>query len=72
MSTDTDQRLQVLEERLAFQEHTLQHLDDALASQQQQIISYQEQLRVLLQQIQKLEASMPDGAAPADERPPHY
>jgi len=38
MDTVTDERLLELETRVAFQEDTIQKLDDALASQQQQIM----------------------------------
>ena len=59
-----------LEERLAFQEDTLQKLDEAMAGQQGQLLDLQRQLRLLAEQIRKLEAGMPEGAP--DETPPHY
>lgn len=50
----------------------LQKLDDALASQQQQMMSTERQLKVLTDQLRKLEAVMPGSDFPDDEKPPHY
>ena len=61
-----------LEERLAFQDDTVQKLDDALSLQQRQIMVLEEQLKHLLDQFRKLEASVPDGGSAEDEKPPHY
>ncbi len=72
MANDIEQ----LEEKLAFQEDTLQKLDDALASQQQQILLLEHQVKLLGEQLRKVEdasvGAAPAGAAPADEKPPHY
>ncbi len=66
-------RLDVLEERLAFQEDTIQKLDDAMASQQQQIMLMQRQLELIGEQLKQLEKVQAEGpSAPQDERPPHY
>lgn len=67
---DIEQRIMALEERLAFQEHALQKLDDALADQQQQLLTTERRLQLLLDQLQKLESSLP--VSEADEKPPHY
>ena len=71
MSTD---RLDDLEQRLAFQDDAMQKLDDALASQQQQIMLLERQVKLLAEQLRKVEAASAD-ALPrdtADEKPPHY
>ena len=62
----------LLEERQAFQEDTLQKLDDAVSEQQKQIMSLEDQLKHLLSQFRKLESSIPDGGSAEDEKPPHY
>ena len=62
----------LLEERQAFQEDTLQKLDDAVSEQQRQIMALEDQLKRLSSQFRKLESSVPDGGLAEDEKPPHY
>jgi SlyX protein len=62
----------LLEERQAFQEDTLQKLDDAVSGQQRQIMALEDQLKHLSSQFRKLESSVPDGGSAEDETPPHY
>jgi len=64
-----EQRFEALETRLAFQEDTIGKLDDALVSQQQQILDLQLQLKFLSSQIESLDNH--DSAAP-EPPPPHY
>ncbi len=70
MDTVTDRRLLELETRVAFQEDTIQKLDDALASQQQQIMDLERQIQLLGMQIKEIEA-VPAPAGP-EAPPPHY
>ena len=65
----TQQRLENLETRLAFQEDLIQKLDDALGSQQQQLLKIQHRLELLVEQIKLVEKSIPDSP---DSPPPHY
>ena len=66
-----DARVIELEQRLAFQDDLLQKLDDALASQQRQILDLEHQLKVLIDHVKRLEQG--GGQATAeDEKPPHY
>ena len=66
----TEPRLVDMETRLASRYDLLQKLDDALASQQRQILELEGKLRLMATQMRVLE---PDkGSAPQDERPPHY
>ena len=59
-----------METRLASRYDLLQKPDDALASQQRQILELEGKLRLMATQMRELE---PDkGSAPQDERPPHY
>ena len=66
----SEERILRLEEQLAFQEDVIQKLDDAVADQQQQLMVAERKIDLLVQQLQKLEASQP--APPDDEKPPHY
>ena len=66
-----EERLIELESRLAFQEHTLQELNDIVAAQQQEIGI----LRLALQELDKrLRAMAPQPVASVEEEapPPHY
>ena len=66
----TEPRLVDMETRLASRYDLLQKLDDALASQQRQILELEGKLRLMATQLRELE---PDkSSAPQDERPPHY
>lgn len=65
----TDQRLENLETKLAFQEDLTQKLDDALGSQQQQLLEIRHQLELLIEQIKLMENSSPESP---DSPPPHF
>ena len=67
---DLESQVVQLEERLAFQEDTIQKLDDALASQQKQLLMIERRILLLTEQLQKLETSLP--VQQQDEKPPHY
>lgn len=62
-------RFEELETKIAFQEDVIHKLDDALASQQQQIMDLQIQLKHVTSQLKTLETQLPDSAEPP---PPHY
>ena len=75
MSSNEDLQTQLMEvqSQLAFQEDTITALNEALAAQQQEIITLRRQL-TLLKQRQDEQAVQLDqgGSAPAQEKPPHY
>ena len=75
MSSNEDLQTQLMEvqSQLAFQEDTIATLNEALAAQQQEIITLRRQL-TLLKQRQDEQAVQLDqgGSAPAQEKPPHY
>lgn len=61
-------RLETLESRLAFQEDTIQQLNDALVGQQTRIDRLEALLMLMAQRFGS-EAAAP---GPVDEPPPHY
>lgn len=67
----TEQRLDELETRLAFQDNTVQELNDALTDQQHQIEQQRVELENLRQRIVALSAALPLQQE-EDETPPHY
>ena len=68
----TDSQLQILEEKLAFLEDTVQLLNDALTNQQQQLNVLQNCYEALRSRYAELSNALPDDQAPIDQKPPHY
>jgi len=67
----TDKRITELETKVAYQEHTIQELNEVIYKQQQQIDNIEIKCQHLMDRIQSLSDSSP-GEQPANERPPHY
>lgn len=73
-----DDRLSKLEAELAFQGETLRELNEALSTQQRDLLLLRRQLTLLVEELRELRSerrSGPDveGAMDAGtERPPHY
>lgn len=72
MSSDVARRLEELETRVAFQEHALTQLSDALADARNDIARHERLLVRLLEELRHGRAAGVS-ANPADEPPPpHY
>ncbi len=67
----TDKRITELETKLAYQEHTIQALNDEIYRQQQQIDKVEIMCKHLMDRLQNL-SDTGGGEQPANERPPHY
>lgn len=66
-------RLDDLETRLAFQEETLQQLDQVVASQDRELLLLREQLRRLSEKMSDVEYAVEQGGSRSGaEKPPHY
>ncbi len=70
MTSDTERRLVELETRLAFQEHALIELSDALAASRQEAARHAEVLRIALHDMKQVRGTL--DSDPAEEPPPHY
>jgi len=71
MNSDTDHRLTELETRLAFQEHALAELSDALAASRIETTRNAELLRRVLDDLKQVRGTL--DSDPAEEPPPpHY
>jgi SlyX protein len=71
---EVQRQLAELQSQLAFQEHTVQSLNDALAVQQQEILLLRQQLALLKQRQDEHSAQLDTvhGGGLGQEKPPHY
>ncbi|SQI35073.1 phi X174 lysis protein [Leminorella richardii] len=71
IDTNLLERLELLESRQAFQEATIDDLNQVIVQQQREILKLQEQLKML---SDKLKSSEPSIIASQEEEtpPPHY
>ena len=71
---EVQRQLAELQSQLAFQEHTVQSLNDALATQQQEILLLRQQLALLKQRQDEHSAQLDTGQGTGlpQEKPPHY
>ncbi len=69
MEEETKEEMESLETRIAFQDDLIQKLDDALADQQQQLMTMADQIRVLTAHLKKVGLS---SGKETDDPPPHY
>ena len=71
---DIRQELHELQSQFAFQEDTVQSLNEALALQQQEILVMRRQLELLKQNQEERQSRPGEGAQGSllDEKPPHY
>lgn len=67
----SEERLERLEEKLAYQEQTLIELNDALVKQQDSIMRLERLCASMAEQITTLDENQGSGGA-QDEEPPHY
>jgi len=67
----TDKRIDELETKIAYQEYTIQELNDVIYEQQQQIDRVEVMCKHLMDRIQTL-SDTGANEQPANDRPPHY
>ena len=66
---ELSERVDALESRLAYQDQTIEQLNETITAQWKQIDALTRQLAALTERLQEAEADRP---APGNERPPHY
>lgn len=64
-----NERIEALEVRLAYQDDTIETLNQTITAQWQQIDALTRQVAELRERLQETESSTP---GPTNERPPHY
>jgi len=70
---DIEDQLVDLQTRVAYQENTLEQLNDVLAQQDADIIQLKQQIRLLAQSVEEMQGEQGAGDAEVvEERPPHY
>ena len=71
VQTMNENRLIDIETRIAYQENTIQQLNDVVTKQQKQISHLEELVETLIERYQSLQSSQID-VGNLDEKPPHY
>ncbi len=71
MNNSKEQIIEI-ETKLAFQEQTIEQLNDVLVKQQKQIDALQRQLALLNQKVEQESQHWDKESSLADEKPPHY
>ena len=73
MAGSTEERLEILENRQAFQEHTLESLNQVITRQDRELVELKQGLAEVSARRKDFDASNAEGAAgTSDEIPPHY
>jgi uncharacterized coiled-coil protein SlyX len=67
--SELSDRIDALEARIAYQDHTIETLNVTITEQWKQIDALTRQIAALNDRLQEAEARSP---GPANERPPHY
>ena len=68
----SEERLVEIETKIAFQEQTIEDLNDVLFEQQQEIEKLGSICDALVKRVKELSEFTPGIDAPANEKPPHY
>jgi SlyX protein len=63
------ERVDALESRFAYQDQTIEQLNETITAQWKQIDALTRQLAALNERLQEAETNAP---SPVSERPPHY
>ncbi len=68
----SEERLVEIETKIAFQEKTIEDLNDVIYEQQQEIERLGSICNVLVKRVKELSEFTQGVDAPANEKPPHY
>jgi SlyX protein len=67
--SELSERVDALEARVAYQDDTIETLNETITAQWKQIEALMRQVAALSERLQEAEAHSP---GPSNERPPHY
>jgi len=68
----TEERLEKIETKLAFQEDLIEELNKTIYEQQKMLERLEATCEALAQHLASLTQSVNEISSPVDERPPHY
>jgi SlyX protein len=68
----SEERLEKIETKIAFQEKTIKDLNEVLYEQQQEVERLGFICEALMKRVKELSEFIPGIDAPANEKPPHY
>lgn len=68
----SEERFIDLESRIAFQEHSLQELNDLVATQQKQLYDLEQFCQLLLKKVNDMPGAVSGSSSATEEKPPHY
>ena len=73
MSDKIQQQIEALEIKVAFQEETIEQLNQVVTNQDAIIRKLEQRFSVVSEKILDMESQLPDkSSSPTDEVPPHY
>lgn len=61
-----------LESKVAFQEDTVDSLNDVVSKQQQDILQLKQQMKSLVDELKNVLVELDGGSSPVEQKPPHY
>lgn len=65
-------RIDDLESQLAFQEETIDQLNQLVTEQNNELVTFKHHLQLLAGRVSQMRDQQPEGTSQVDEKPPHY
>ncbi|RUO29385.1 hypothetical protein CWE12_10425 [Aliidiomarina sedimenti] len=69
---ELEKRMMDLESQLAFQEETIEQLNQLVAEQNHELATFKRHLQLLAGRLSQIKDQQSEDTNPVDERPPHY
>ena len=66
------QRIEDLESQLAFQEHTIDELNQLVTQQSDELTTFKRHLQLLASRLSQVRDQQSENTSVVDEKPPHY
>lgn len=69
---ELEKRMMDLESQVAFQEETIEQLNQLVAEQNYELATFKRHLQLLAGRLSQIKDQQSEDTNPVDERPPHY
>ncbi|RUO32593.1 SlyX family protein [Aliidiomarina soli] len=69
---ELEKRMMDLESQVAFQEETIEQLNQLVAEQNHELATFKRHLQLLAGRLSQIKDQQSEDTNPVDERPPHY